>query len=137
MVEDEQIRWYGAHTLYAYGVGDGLAPQLVERRVVLVQARDMQHALEVAEAEAHEYADSQWANLEGEEVRGCYLGCCDVFDMQATPGAAIEVYSTTQVVRDVLSDTELVDRFSGEEESEQERALRERFEIGDLLPDAD
>lgn len=137
MVEDEHIGWYGAHTLYGYRAADAAAPQLVERRVVLVQARDMQHALEVAEAEAQEYADSRWLNLDGEEVRVRYLGCCDVFDMQATPGAAVEVYSTTHVVREALSDDELVNRFFGEVESEQERALRERFEIGDPLPDGD
>ena len=47
------------------------------------------------------------------------------------------MYSTTYVVQEALSDEELVDRFFGEEESERERTLRQRFEIGDVLPDGD
>jgi hypothetical protein len=80
--------WFGAKSVYrwlAEAGRSGLGPCLYEERVVLIRARDADHALAKGEEEAIRYA----AERGGIE----YLGAIDTFEMFDGVGDGSEVYS--------------------------------------------
>lgn len=74
----DDTSWFGVRTLYLHG------SNRYEERVVTLVARDFDHAVERAEAEAAEY-------VEGLDVE--YLGLAQAFWMFDVPGDGAEVFS--------------------------------------------
>jgi hypothetical protein len=91
---------------------------LVEERVVLFRADDIDEAIRLGEAEAELYARETWPNTDGDIVRNRYLGVCNVFDIKATPAEGVEVYSRLLLRSSAEDDDTVIERLFGSE-SEQ------------------
>ena len=130
-------QWFGVKTLYRTaprGRPKGTDPfyaknvTLVEERVVIVMARSFDEAIKKAEAEGLEYARDRHRNPYGQEVVTRYLGYCDAYDMSPDdPKSGVEVYSSTEVIADRVSDRRILARSIGYGESAAMRSRRRNF----------
>jgi hypothetical protein len=107
--------WYGARCLFRIEIEGSAGPSLIEDRIILVQARDPDEAMLLAEKEAHEYAAFGWADEENRRVTRRYLQACDVYRMTSTPVHGLEVHSSRVLAEPGVSDDTILDRFLGSE----------------------
>jgi hypothetical protein len=88
---------------------------MVEHRVVLIAATDVDSAILEAEKLAKVYAkESSWPNCNGDKVVTAYLGACDAFsvdDQELRSGA--EVYSQMMFIPRRTSSDAILDRLLG------------------------
>jgi uncharacterized protein DUF4288 len=120
------FKWYGVKTLHRVAAkGRPVATDrdysrtmtYVEERVVLFRARSFDAALALGEAEAKRYSRShRYRNRYGQQVRSRYIGYCDAYVFEDQPTAAIEVYSSTEVVPKKVTDGAIIRRQIGERE---------------------
>lgn len=116
--------WYGVKTLFRtrtvgrprnVDANYDREATLVEERVVLFRARNFDEAIDKAEAEAKQYVAGTPRNRYGQRIRQQYLGCCEAFMMFDDPGAGCEVFSSTQLVPESVSDAKLAAAFVDDE----------------------
>lgn len=115
-------KWYGVKTLYRtrtigrprkVDANYDREGTLVEERVVLFRARNFDEAMDKAEAEAKRYASAFTPrNRYGQRIRQQYLGCADAFVIDGAPAVGCEVFSSTRVVPDSVSDASLAASFT-------------------------
>jgi Domain of unknown function (DUF4288) len=93
--------WFGAKTVYRHpALEREPGASCYEERVVLICASDEDEALELAEAEAAQYAD-------GADTR--FLGYTNVFRIDDAIGPGAEVFSIMRTM--TMSEDEFVTRF--------------------------
>jgi hypothetical protein len=91
-VDDEAVDrsgWYGVRCVFDHG--DVAQERAYEERITLWQARSIDEAIELADAEATSYASDL------EESR--YLGLAQAFEMYDAPGSGAEVFSLIRTSR--------------------------------------
>jgi hypothetical protein len=91
---------------------------LVEERVVLLRAEDLDEAIRLGEAEAELYARDTWPNAKGDIVRKRYLSVCNVFDIKASPAEGVEVYSRLLLRSSAEDDDVMIERLLGSEDEQ-------------------
>ncbi|PWT97525.1 MAG: hypothetical protein C5B51_31185 [Terriglobia bacterium] len=118
VVSRREMSWYSARTLVrlvATGKPKAVdqyfdsASTLLEDRVVLIRAANIDAAIKQAEEEAHEYCRrTRYKNIYGQSVRMKLLGKPDVipFDHHELVSGS-EVYSSTAIVPQAISDEAL------------------------------
>ena len=101
MTAEEQDRsgWYGVRCVFDHGVVHGA--RAYEERVTLWQARDIDEALALAEADAAEYVEG----LGGSR----YVGLAQAYEMYDVPGRGAEVFSLIRTSK--LPPDDYVDTF--------------------------
>lgn len=107
---------------------------LVEERVLLVRARSFAEAIVKAESEVKEYASGQYSNHYGQVIKQRYLGACDVFELYEDPASQVEVFSTTELVPQSISDDDIVNQHFGAKKSSDEMQKRRKFFNIELAP---
>ena len=107
--ERDRSGWYGVRCLFDHGAVDG--GQAYEERITLWQARSIDEALALAEAEAAEYAGV---------VDGRYLGLAQAYEMSDVPGRGAEVFSLVRTSR--LPADDYVDAFFDTGDERQQTA---------------
>ena len=131
-----KLCWFGAKLLFrSKSSGKPLATDstydpnstLVEERVVLFKARDFNHAIRMAEKEARSYARHWRVNPFGQRVITRYLGACHAFKLFNTPAEGVEVFSSTEVIPQRVSDNAVIDQYLGREESIRDTKRRRNF----------
>ena len=104
--ETGEPRWFGVRCLFRHG------DAMYEERITLWRARDFEHAIELAEAEAAQYCE----DLADPRVPTEYVGLAQAYVLDDDPGMqGAEVFS---LIRDSeLSPSDYIDRFfeTGEE----------------------
>ena len=129
-------KWFGVKTLFrtkTQGVPTfkdssyDTEATLIEARILLVRARSFNEAIAKAEAEAKEYASEQYRNPYGQIVKQKYLGACEAFELYDDPASGVEVFSTTALIPQSISDNEIVKRHFGAREGKIERKRRRKF----------
>jgi Domain of unknown function (DUF4288) len=117
-------RWFAVKTIYrtrALGkprfTDDDFDAEatLIEERVVLFRARGFDEALDKGEREARAYTRGEHRNRYGQRVVQKYLAACDAYELFDEPGNRAEVFSSTEVVPESVSDAEVADRRIGAE----------------------
>ena len=100
---------------------------LVEERIVMFNARDKDHALDLGAREARSYARHSYFNPYGQRVRTRYLGVAWALELLDALGSGAEVWTSTEALPATISDSEVIKRRVGHEESPTE--LRRRINI--------
>src|SRR5438876_618908 len=136
------MRWFGVKTIYRFtiqqlrgnasskaedSITDGF--DLYEERIVLIRAESAERAIQVAEADAENYAlQSRYDNLFHEAVSCKYIGTCDAFEIEGEPTNLAEVYSSTGEIATSTPDEGIADRLipkpAAFDESRRKRFLR-------------
>lgn len=102
---------------------------LVEERIVLLQARNHDSAINKARRECEKYANETYLNMYGKNVKSTLLDCFDSFELLESPRSTIaEVYSMTEVMEKPMSKSDLLDKYFGERlDQKKENRLRSYF----------
>ena len=101
---------------------------LVEERVVIVRARNLEEAIRRAEAEARTYVRGMsFRNVYGERVRPRYMGACDAFKLFDKPEVGAEVFSATRLVPRRTRDRTVLNQIIGPPETQHTARRRWRF----------
>lgn len=101
---------------------------LIEERIILLKASNVDKAIEKAEKEAEAYAKStKFYNPFGQKVITKYLGICDAFELFDEPVENNEVFSSTRILNKKTSKKEIEEIFLGKQETDQTRAKRIKF----------
>ena len=91
-MKQKHLSWYGAKCIFRH---HGLRPKagalVYEERVIILRARDDDHAIALAEKEARQYA---------KDVDAEYLEFVDVFHTYEAPKDRAEVYSLMRESRE-------------------------------------
>ena len=143
MATKKKLGWYGVRTLVrvvASGkpkmVDKNFDPNatLLEDRVVLFQADSFESAIKQAKDEAQRYCKSiEFVNIYGQKVRLKFLKTADAFSlMDQEPSAGCEVYSSTVLVPESVSNADLLVGRLGKAEKGGS-AARLKFIPGELL----
>jgi hypothetical protein len=72
---------------------------LIEERIITIKARSFDEAIIKGEKEAIQYAEGEYFNPYGEQVRQRYIGSIDIFELFDNFPANIEVFSSTFIVK--------------------------------------
>jgi hypothetical protein len=136
-MQDQSKGWFGIKTLYrTTAVGTPLhvdddfddALVLLEERIILCQAADIDEAIVEAEALAKAYAATVlYANKYGQTVATAYMGACDAYAIEGMLIHGVEVYSATQLIRGDVSNDEIIDKMLGPPIGPSERSRRKKF----------
>jgi len=140
----KKTSWYGVRTLFRLlAVGkpkwtdryfDPLST-LVEDRVVLFRAKDLDDAIRQAEEEAARYCKAtRYENIYGQQVRLRFLRATDAFEMsvEGQPRSGSEVYSTSALVAKSVRDSRVIVSCWGKKERHDWRA-RNKFVDAEIL----
>jgi hypothetical protein len=123
--------WYGVRTLYRITTegrptsrDESFDPSatLIEDRVVLFQAAGFDDALAQATKEARAYCrQTKYKNAYGQIVRMRFLDACDAYEISemtaGPPAAGWEIYSSTETVRESVSDSTVIRKRMGSKTS--------------------
>ena len=132
----KSLRWFSVKTLYktqASGTPKrtdaAYFPDavLVEERVVLLRAEDVEDAIQRGEAEAREYASDEHMNPYGQRVYTSYLEVIDCYVPSEGPGDRVEVFSSTEVVSSSRKNNEIIDARMGRRPEDNDAAVRRKF----------
>ncbi len=129
-------KWFGVKTLYRTivrgkpSVTDAAydaSGSLVEERVVILRARSHEEAHRRARAEATLYAKDTHVNPYGQRVQARRLEISDSFELFDPPGNLVEVYSSAYVIPASVTDSQLMARALGPDESPAQRKRRKKY----------
>jgi hypothetical protein len=137
MVKRAKLKWFAVKTAYRTSIQGkpkrklpnyDAAGTLVEERVVLVRARDHEHALAIAEKEADRYVRKPYTNSYGQRVTWRRLKrsvrSYALFEDQP-PGHLGEVWSSTQIIPRSVTDARVLGNLFGP--AEIDRLQRMKF----------
>ncbi|MBI3650376.1 MAG: DUF4288 domain-containing protein [Acidobacteria bacterium] len=94
---------------------------------MLIRARSFDEAISKAESEAKRYASEKYHNHYGQIVKQRYLKACDAFELYDDPDSGVEVFSTTELVPNSISDDDVINQHLGGKESKDEIQRRRKF----------
>ncbi len=132
------MNWFAIKTLYrifTQGKPENIdddydaSASLVEERIILIQAKDIDAALTQAETDAKAYEVS-YTNPYGQQVELKYLDVCDGFECEGEPGNGFEVYSGVRRVECNQTDAQLVELVMPPHPDEDGMAKRKKFMEG-------
>ena len=140
-------KWYGVKTLTRWeAIGKPKSidenydedATLLEERVVLIKARNLDEAIKKGEKEAKRNL-SEYENFYGQKVKLRYLESCDAFELFEEPNEnGVEVFSLIETASKKIKDSALVDNKFGKNQSPESFARkRGKFWNAELLDKAD
>ncbi|MFW2331194.1 MAG: DUF4288 domain-containing protein [Nitrospinota bacterium] len=132
------MKWFGVKTVYmtrttgkVHSTRSKVHPSsvMIEERVVMFKARNIESAIKKGEREAKEYIDGDEDNITpyGQIARQRYVGCCDAYMLDDKLGDGQKVYSATEVRLTKPTKAELYNSKLGLEYGNRERNLRRKF----------
>lgn len=109
----------------------------LEERIIILKARDFDHAIELGEKEAFDYEDN-YVNVFGQNSSITYTGICDAYMMFDDPDNKKEIFSSIKIFDDKLSRKEIGDstlgpKYSKSKESQLRLKLRAEEFNGDIV----
>ena len=100
---------------------------LLEERIVTLKARNFDEAISKGEKKAIKYAlETKYLNPYGQKVSQKYIGSIDAFELFENFEANIEVYSTTFIVENSVTNDEITNNIMGNV-YKNDRKIRTRF----------
>ncbi len=104
MVDEKAIRWFSVRCVYrTKAAGAATADAAYEERVTLWRAASADHAIELAEAEAKEYATRIAGSADA------YLDFAQSYELSDEPGDGAEIFSLIR--ESALAPTKYLDTF--------------------------
>jgi hypothetical protein len=124
--------WFGGKAVFRVGYrnsqGTEAAFCVLEERIVILNCKDADDALLQLETLADGYAsDGTWIESSGQWVETRRLDSLDVYRIDGSLESGTEVYSRTEVAKDI-TDEEVIERLFGKEETEEDKQVRKRLE---------
>lgn len=133
-------QWFGVKSVYLL-TADGKpktkdasyknVTSMVEERVVLISAKDFEHALNLGQKEAKEYASASFENPYGQTVSMKVLGL-DAFLLSDKIGDHAEIFSSTELLEEKISPKAILNHRLGRDPGKNDVKLRRKFSDGSL-----
>lgn len=120
-------KWFAVKTLYSITLEKTKSPSMLEERIVIFKAKDIDAAIAKAKEDAKKYSSYEYKNLAEQSVKTEFLKCFDAYEISDEFKSGAEVFSSNEVIVGKFDRSKIIDNRFGKRHGRKEKSLRKNF----------